>query len=221
MNKNKKPKLRFTEFSGEWQEKPLGEVSIQIKEKTKGKKYKLMSITSGLGLVSQMEKFGKEIAGNSYNNYIVIQNEDFAYNKSSTRLFPEGEIAMYESDEKGAVPNSIFTCFRFDTNEIYPKFVKYLFDKNIHGKWLKKFITIGARANGALQISVKDLFSTPIPFPSIEEQQKIADCLNSLDELIEAQEEKLRLLKEHKKGLLQQIFPQVADNENIVGGVSY
>lgn len=207
---SKLPKIRFPEFSGEWQEKTLGEVSVQIKEKTKGEKYKLMSINSGLGLVSQMEKFGKEIAGNSYDNYIVIQNEDFAYNKSSTKLFPEGEVAMYEGDEKGAVPNSIFTCFRFNTNEIYPKFVKYLFDKNIHGKWLRKFITIGARANGALQINIKDLFSTPITFPSPEEQQKIADCLTSLDEIIETQNQNIENLKTHKKGLLQQLFPSVA-----------
>ena len=46
-----------------------------------------------------------------------------------------------------------------------------------------------------------------ILFPSIPEQQKIAFCLSSVDDLIEAQTEKLDSLKDHKKGLLQQLFP--------------
>jgi len=47
-----------------------------------------------------------------------------------------------------------------------------------------------------------------LPFPSINEQQKIASCLSSLDDLIEAHSQKLDLLKEHKKGLMQNLFPQ-------------
>ena len=41
------------------------------------------------------------------------------------------------------------------------------------------------------------------------EQQRIADCLSSLDELIAAQTQKIDLLKEHKKGLMQQLFPRI------------
>lgn len=204
------PELRFPEFvkEREWDIKPLGYLSKEIVEKTKGRKYKLMSITSGLGLVSQMEKFGREIAGNSYKNYYVIHNGDFAYNKSSTKLYAEGEIAMFEDDQIGAVPNSIFTCFRFDQKKIYPTFAKYPFINNLHGNWLRKFIAVGARAHGALQVNSKDLFSVPFPYPSLPEQQKIASCLSSLDELIAAHNDKLQALKDHKKGLMQNLFPQ-------------
>lgn len=206
----KVPKLRFPEFvkEGEWKIEILGKLSKEITEKTKGRKYKLMSITSGYGLVSQIKKFGREIAGNSYDNYYVIKNCDFAYNKSSTKLFTEGEIAMFEDEEIGAVPNSIFTCFRFDQNIIYPFFAKYPFVNNLHGKWLRKFIAVGARANGALQVNSKDLFSIPFAFPSLKEQQKIAFCLSSLDALITAQAEKIEQLKLHKKGLMQGLFPK-------------
>lgn len=176
MNNDKKivPELRFPEFAndGEWEVEPLGNLSQEIIEKTKGRKYKLMSITSGVGLVSQIEKFGREIAGESYKNYYVIHNEDFAYNKSSTKLYAEGEIAMYNDEEIGAVPNSIFTCFRFNKNKVYPIFAKYPFANNLHGNWLRKFIAVGARANGALQVNNKDLFSIPFPHPSFNEQKK-------------------------------------------------
>jgi len=47
----------------------------------------------------------------------------------------------------------------------------------------------------------------PIYLPSFKEQQKIASCLSSLDELITAQTEKIEALKMHKKGLMQGLFP--------------
>lgn len=49
-----------------------------------------------------------------------------------------------------------------------------------------------------------------IPFPSVPEQQRIASCLSSLDDLITAQSDKLEALKTHKKGLMQQLFPSPA-----------
>lgn len=213
MNKNNDktlaPRLRFPEFirEGDWDVLPLSKLSNEITEKTKGRKFKLMSITSGVGLVSQIEKFGKEIAGNSYDNYFVLRKGDFAYNKSSTKLYPEGEVAILENEENGAVPNSIFTCFSFDKNRVYPIFAKYPFVNNMHGRWLKKFIAVGARAHGALQINSKDLFSIPFPYPSLKEQQKIATCLSSLDEVIKGESQKLDVLKDHKKGLIQNLLP--------------
>ncbi len=45
--------------------------------------------------------------------------------------------------------------------------------------------------------------------PSEKEQQKIADCLSSLDELIATHTQKLDTLKIHKKGLMQQLFPAI------------
>lgn len=68
--------------------------------------------------------------------------------------------------------------------------------------------------NHAVPIINKTLFSTVlIACPSLVEQQRIADCLSSLDSLITAQSQKIELLKEHKKGLLQNLFPK--NDENI------
>ena len=57
-------------------------------------------------------------------------------------------------------------------------------------------------------ISSSDLAEIYISAPSLSEQQKIADCLSSLDDLIRAQEARIEALKLHKKGLMQQLFPQ-------------
>ncbi len=213
MNKDMKkvvvPTLRFPDFqdAGAWDTKALGKIAALITEKAGSNRYTLMSVTAGVGLVTQIEKFGKEIAGEAYKNYYVIKKGDFAYNKSSTKQHPEGQMALLERIEQGAVPNSIFTCFSVDQEFVSPYFLKYPFATNIHGKWLRNFIAVGARANGALNVDSKYLLTRPIVFPSLKEQQKIADCLSSIDELISVQSQKVDALKTHKKGLVQQLFP--------------
>ena len=57
------------------------------------------------------------------------------------------------------------------------------------------------------------LDSIPIPLPKEPEQKRIADCLTSLDDLIAAEARKLDMLKTHKKGLMQQLFPQVGEDD--------
>ncbi|NVZ07993.1 restriction endonuclease subunit S [Allochromatium humboldtianum] len=208
------PRLRFPEFqdAGEWELRKLDEISALINERAGHKKLTPMSITAGVGLVSQLEKFGKVIAGAQYRNYIVIQDQDFAYNKSATKNYPEGFIDMYSGATPVAVPNSVFTCFRVDRKSALPQFLYFQFLNNLHGKWLKNFITIGARAHGSLNIDNRDFLATPVPLPkgksSLLEQQKIASCLSSLDALIAAQADKLDALKAYKFGLMQQLFPR-------------
>ena len=202
------PRLMFPGFEGEWKYEPLFGIASLITKKAGSQKYTPMSITSNVGLVSQIEKFGREIAGEQYKNYFVIEKNDFAYNKSSTKDYPEGYIAMHTADYVGAVPNSIFTCFRAKPERANPSYLNYLFQGNLHGKWLRKFITIGARANGALNVDSADLLSVPVPLPdggeTLPEQTHIASCLSSLDALISAQSDKLTALRQHKQGLMQQ-----------------
>lgn len=211
MSKSKEliPKIRFSEFkyNDKWKETRLGKISTIVNEKAGEHKYVLMSVTSGAGLIPQTEKFGREIAGDSYKNYTVIRKYDFAYNKSSTKQFPEGYISMLHDYEAAAVPNSIFTCFRITDHKSCPFFFEYLFNSNYHGRWLRKYIEVGARAHGALSVNIKYLWSMPIALPCFEEQKKIAECLSSADKLISAESEKLELLLRYKKGLMQKLFP--------------
>lgn len=190
-----------------WNSTKLGKISSIVKEKAGENKYLLMSVTSGVGLVPQAEKFGREIAGDSYKNYIVLRKYDFAYNKSATKEFPEGFISMLDQCDIAAVPNSIFTCFRITDSESYPPFFDYLFYNNYHGRWLRKYIEVGARAHGSLSVDTKHLWSMPVALPCFKEQQKIADCLSSVDALIVAENKKLEMLKDYKKGLMQKLFP--------------
>ncbi len=208
------PKLRFPEFcdAGHWRFQPFSDLAEPISDKVGTTKCVPMSITTGVGLVSQEEKFGRIIAGDSYKNYIRLQTNDFAYNKSATKQFPQGYIARYSGTKDAAVPNSIFTCFRLDTAAVIPEYIDHLFHGNHHGRYLRNYITVGARAHGALSVSDDDLMSMPVPLPPVAvsrpEQRKVADCLGSLDCLIAAEGRKLKTLRQHKQGLMQQLFPR-------------
>ena len=208
------PERRFPEFrdSGSWLSVSLGSLASISTKKVGDKSCVPMSITSGIGLVSQMEKFGRIISGASYKNYLLLQKNDFAYNKSSTKEFPEGFIALYSGEQLAAVPNSIFSCLRIKGDFPSLEYLNQLFLSNLHGRWLRKFIEVGARTHGSLSINDCDLLAVPVPIPggesSLQEQEKIADCLASVDELVSAQMRKVEALKIHKGGLIQRLFPQ-------------
>lgn len=56
-------------------------------------------------------------------------------------------------------------------------------------------------------ITKPEVLAFMVMAPSPAEQQRVATCLNSLDEYIAAQAQKIESLKAHKKGLMQQLFP--------------
>jgi type I restriction enzyme S subunit len=67
-------------------------------------------------------------------------------------------------------------------------------------------------SSGIPHISAKQIKEFRIAFPSEAEQQRIATCLSSLDDLITAGTQKLEALKTHKRGLMQQLFPSPEEN---------
>lgn len=71
----------------------------------------------------------------------------------------------------------------------------------------KNWVQITSARSGQPGINSKEYSSLLVPHTSLTEQQKIADCLLSLDKYIDATKRKLELLKEHKKGLMQRLFP--------------
>ena len=161
------PRLRFPEFrqTGEWTTAALGTITQLINERVGTTDCVPYTVTSGIGLVSQQDKLGRTIAGQSLKNYIVLQRDDFAYNKSATKVYPQGFIARYCGSERAAVPNSIFTCFRITDETVHPVFLENLFLSNLHGNWLRGRIAVGARAHGSLNVSDDDLMTLPVPLP--------------------------------------------------------
>ena len=207
------PRLRFPEFrrAEPWKPISLGEASTPVTERVGERKFTPVSISAGVGFVPQAEKFGRDISGNQYQLYTLVSDGDFVYNKGNSLKFPEGCVYLLQDWGEVAAPN-VFICFRLRKG-FSNGFFQNCFEANVHGKQLKGHITSGARSNGLLNVSKEAFYGVEISTPSSAEQQKIADCLSSLDELIAARARKVDALKTHKKGLMQQLFPREGDTQ--------
>lgn len=207
------PKLRFPEFRGSagWKPVKLKEVSTLVTDRVGERKLTPVSISAGIGFVPQYKKFGRDISGKQYQLYTLVRDGDFVFNKGNSLKFPQGCIYLLQGWGEVAAPN-VFISFRL--KEGYSNsFYQQCFEQNQHGIQLKKDITSGARSNGLLNISKEAFFDVQIPTPPPAEQQKIADCLTSIDELIAAQARKVDALKTHKQGLMQQLFPREGETQ--------
>jgi type I restriction enzyme S subunit len=207
------PKLRFPEFRGKepWKPITLQEASIPVTERVGERKLTPVSISAGIGFVPQAEKFGRDISGNQYQLYTLVRDGDFVFNKGNSLKFPQGCVYQLQDWGEVAAPN-VFICFRLKKG-FSDGFFRQCFEQNQHGRQLKRHITSGARSNGLLNISKDTFFDVEIPTPDPAEQQKIAECLSSVDELMAAQARKVDALKTHKKALMQQLFPREGETQ--------
>ncbi|MDO9845170.1 restriction endonuclease subunit S, partial [Glaesserella parasuis] len=96
------------------------------------------------------------------------------------------------------------SAFKNEQNDFY----EYFFKTNTWHKYLQQNSNSGARYD-RMNITNNDFMSMPLPMLIPKEQQAIADCLSSLDNLINEQNERIGRLKTHKKGLMQQLFPTI------------
>jgi type I restriction enzyme S subunit len=111
-----------------------------------------------------------------------------------------GDVAISKID--GAI-NQAVLCLKSEFSNSFAAF--YLSGKK---DWIVSKYIQGGQGN----LSGEIVKSIPVPFPKKSEQQKIASCLSSLDDVINAQMQKIELLEQHKKGLLQGLFPNVNDH---------
>lgn len=199
------PKLRFAEFIDQppWKCAPLKKLAMRItKRNTEGYELKVLTNSAERGVVDQREYFDKDIATN-IGNYYIVERGDYVYNPRVSSAAPVGPISKNKVGV--GVMSPLYTVFRFrrDANEF---FAHYFRSPHWHG-YLRRVSNSGAR-HDRMAITNDDLMQMPIPVPSPREQQRIADCLGSLDDLIAAENGKLEALRHYKHGLIQQLFPQ-------------
>lgn len=198
------PILRFPDFQGEWEVKRLGEIAIRVNHRNKdNQSLPVLTNSASGGIVSQQEYFDREIVTKeNLTNYSIVDVNDFVYNPRISTAAPVGPISR--NNLCLGIMSPLYTVFRF-TAGCFDFFEQY-FKTGCWHQYLKDKANFGARFD-RMNITSEDFFNMPIPFPSLEEQQRIAQSLLELDELIKANNEKLEFLEAHKKGLMQQIFP--------------
>ncbi len=206
-NKNKQtlvPELRFPGFQrdGEWENKKLELALKPISRKRKKPKVPYL----GLGLRSHGKgtflKAHQSPEKNSMDFLYEVKENDLILNITFAW---EGAIAIAGVADDGALVSHRFPTFLFEGDSAIPDFFRYTVLNKLFIYQLGVISPGGAGRNRVL--NKQDFLELGMALPATDEQQKIADCLSSLDALIAAHCAKLDALQDHKKGLLQQLFP--------------
>lgn len=203
---NRVPKLRFKEFNGEWEEKRLYEIAKKITDKNIENKINIVLTNSAEhGIIKQEDFFDKEIANEkNINTYYLVEKNSFVYNPRISKFAPFGPINRNHL-ECGVVSPLYLV---FNINEEYRNFMEKYFKTSYWYKYMYNVGNSGVRSD-RMNISNNDFFNMNVFMPNnIQEQEKIADFLSSVDKKISITEEKLNLFKDYKKGIMQKIFNQ-------------
>lgn len=216
------PELRFGGFPiKNWDEKKLQDIFIYLSTNT----YSRNLLNNRQGIYQNIH-YGDILV--KYGSIIDAQKEEIPYINediecTTDNIIMDGDIVIADTAEDEIVGKTseifnigdkkilsgLHTFWLRPLISFAPKYLGYFFNSTQYHNQLLPLIQ-GAKVSS---ISKKALNNTIIVYPSISEQQKIADCLSSLDELIEATTQKVEALKEHKKGLMQRLFP--AEGKNV------
>ena len=201
---SKTPKLRFKEFSGDWEEKKLEEISSKIGD----------GIHTTPSYIDNSEI--KFINGNNIKNHKVVINENtksiskeeyekynIKLNNNSILMSINGTIGNvgYYNNEKvllgksvayininSSYSNRLFIGSLLETNKVQQKLINELTGSTIKN------------------LSLKSIRECKLYLPLKEEQEKIASFFSLIDDKIYLQDEKLKMLKDYKNGMMQKIF---------------
>ncbi|WHT40885.1 restriction endonuclease subunit S [Myroides sp. mNGS23_01] len=126
-----------------------------------------------------------------------MKKGDYAYNKGNSKTYEYGCIYTLNDYESALVP-FVYICFR-PIIDICNDFYSHWFLNHNLDNQLRKIITSGARGDGLLNVSRNDFFNLFIEAPSIEEQNAIAEILNTANQEVKQYQQKLEVLTLQKK----------------------
>jgi type I restriction enzyme S subunit len=199
------PKLRFQEFrdADGWTLEAGVSLFDQINDRKPEPGLHVLAITQEHGAIPRhMIDYHVSVTEKSIESYKVVRIGDFII---SLRSFQGGiEYSRYHGICSPAYV--ILRRLGKGSNEYYRHYLKTdrfirILTKNLEG------------LRDGKMISYSQFSELLLPTPMPAEQQKIAECLSSVDELIAAQARKVDALKTHKKGLMQQLFPREGETQ--------
>ena len=203
--------IRFKDDNGEdypeWEEKKLEEFAFIFigLVTTMTSNY----VEKGVPLIRNSDIFSNKIRDKKelikLNSVFVEQNKN--------RVFQEGDIVTVHTGDLGTsaiITKDLEGSIGFatlNTRILNKKYCNNLYLSHfLNSKKYKKYITRVKTGDGRDNLNLKDFVKSLIPIPPLKEQEKIANFLSNIDKKIELLENKLELLKNEKKGMMQKLL---------------
>ena len=207
----KLPKYRFKEFEndGEWVEKKLREVANNVMYGMNA----AATVFDGKNIylrITDIDENSRLISSKSLTSPNGILEDKYLLNEGDLVFARTGASVGKSYLHQNNIGKVYFAGFliRFSIKDNIPYFIYSQTLTEQYQQWVLK--TSMRSGQPGINAEEYKLFTFFIP-PTIQEQQKIASCLSSLDALITAQAEKIEQLKWHKKGLMQGLFPRIQE----------
>lgn len=204
---NKTPKLRFSGYTDDWEQRKLSDYLEVSKEKNKEEtfgKEDVLSVSGESGIVNQIQFQGRSFAGESVANYGVVEVGDVVYTKSPLKSNPYGIIKTNQG--KAGIVSTLYAVYKA-RNNVNPEFIQIYFELDSRmNSYMHPLVNKGAKND--MKVSDENALKGPVIFPEIEEQKLISQYFASLDHLITLHQRKLEKLQNMKKSCLQKMFPK-------------
>lgn len=192
------PKLRFPEFSGEWEEKKIDAIFDEMKDKNHPSE-EVLTIIQGIGTIPRKDS-GRNIIFDekSLSSYKYVEKDNFIIHLRSF----EGGLEIANS-------NGIVSPAYIIMKPKIPIASRFLYAYFRSYRFINHVLPVAVEGvRDGRQIKYPILKEEKIPFPSLPEQQKIADFLSTVDSIIASETKILNALQKKKKALMQKLFSQ-------------
>ena len=190
--------INFTDLAiFDWEQRKLGDLVDRVTRKNQDLVSELpLTISAQYGLIDQNEFFDKRVASKDVSGYYLIENGEFAYNKSTSTDAPWGAIKRLDRYENGVL-STLYIVFGIkENNPVDSGFLVSYYSTNLWHKGIHEIAAEGARNHGLLNIAPADFFETELMIPQdIEEQKKIGKYFEELERLITLHHHKQKCFK--------------------------
>lgn len=199
------PKLRFPEFSGNWEKKKLGDISKNGMYGMNSSAIEFDGVNKYLRITDIDEESRRFIPKPLVTPYGEIEEKfklkfgDIVFTRTGASV---GKTYLYNTNDGNLLFAGFLIKFSIVCGNPYFIFIQTLTES--YNKWVLKM----SMRSGQPGINAEECKELVINFPSLQEQTKIASFLTAIDTKINQLTQKKDLLEKYKKGIMQKIFNQ-------------
>ena len=212
------PRLRFPGFEGEWESNKLSTYLYENKERNRADEFNksdVLSVSGDCGIVNQIELLGRSFAGKSVADYHIVRTGNIVYTKSPLKEYPYG-IVKYNSGKDGIV-STLYAVYHHREN-VNGRFVEHYFTSPQRtNRYFKPIVRIGAKHD--MKIGNNEVLDNIVVFPGLEEQNKITELLDLLNQRIAIQNKTIAHYESLIRALYCNVFSLIKGNRVLLSEI--